>query len=180
MARPILNVPSRRLSVTEQQVITWLDSVGRFIIDFQENHGRVASGDSINNTVVSLNKKGRVSTVSLSVPGHTPYALQGRRSGGPPPVQSIIDWINDKGSFNLSGDEEVTAVAWAIVNKIAKEGTLSGTGPDDTKLNPGLIAANVNRIGKMHLNAMSKQLANNVADSLFKVLSGSDSKLKIL
>lgn len=179
MARPILNIPSRRLSITELNVVNWMTEVAQFIIDFQENHGRVASGDSINNTAVSLVKKGRISTVSLAVPEHTQFALQGRGPGGQPPINAIEAWIRSK-PISVSGDEEITSLAWAIAKKIASEGTLSGTGPDDTKLNPGLIAANVTKFGKRHLNTMSNELAKSVADGLFQTLSGSESKLKAL
>lgn len=44
----------------------------------------------------------------------------GRRSGKPPPFEVIRDWVERK--LNVESDE-IDGVAWAIVKKIAKEGT---------------------------------------------------------
>lgn len=171
MARPRLEISNSRLSITEKGVIDWMSEVAQFMIDFQERHNRTASRRSVDNYTVRQSNK----FISLLAVDYIAFALQGRRPGGFPPVEEIRRWIDDKGIAS----EDPDSMAWAIATKISQEGTLSGTGPDDTKLNPGLIAASVSRIGKKHLKNIADELAEKTADGIFKLLSGSKATLTI-
>lgn len=51
---------------------------------------------------------------------YTYYLSEGRRPGKKPPITPLVQWVGNK--FGLYGREAVSA-AYAISNKIAKEGT---------------------------------------------------------
>ncbi len=51
---------------------------------------------------------------------YTYYLVNGRADGNRPPIQPLIRWVGNK--FGLSGQEAISA-AFAIANKIEKEGT---------------------------------------------------------
>jgi hypothetical protein len=48
--------------------------------------------------------------------------LAGRRAGRMPPVANILEWIKQKGVFNVT-QKGASGLAWAIAKKIAREGT---------------------------------------------------------
>lgn len=173
MAVPRINIGGRFPSKTEQEVINWVTGVAQFMIDFQERHGRVASGESINNYTITMRKEGfGKRTVMLDVLGYTPFALLGRGPGGQPPADNIARWLRDKGLVEqFGGEESIMQAAFAIARKIAADGTLSGTGPDDTKLNPGLVAAFITNLGKQHLANIADDLAKQTADMMFRTLT---------
>ena len=173
MARPNVDIGNQFPSKVDQDVLNWVIEVAQFMIQFQLRHDRVASEDSIDNYNIKLERRGRGKrNVFLSVLGYTPFALAGRKAGGMPPPSAMTKWIEEKGLIEeFGGDDNIVAAGWAIAKKIEAEGTLSGTGPDDTKLNPGLVAATIANTGKKHLANIGDGLAKNVADSLFKRLS---------
>ncbi|MEM9076311.1 MAG: hypothetical protein AAGC43_04690 [Bacteroidota bacterium] len=49
--------------------------------------------------------------------------LAGRVAGKMPPVSNILEWVNNKGIFNIESEAQASGIAWAIAKKIAKEGT---------------------------------------------------------
>lgn len=53
---------------------------------------------------------------------HSQFMESGRRSGGRPPIPSIIRWIENKKNLPPSMIRDKKRVAFAIANKIAKEG----------------------------------------------------------
>lgn len=53
---------------------------------------------------------------------HSQFMESGRRSGGRPPIPSIIRWIENKRGLPPSMLRDKKRVAFAIANKIAKEG----------------------------------------------------------
>ena len=181
MARPNVDIGNQFPSKVDQEVLNWVIGVAKFMIQFQLRHDRVASEDSIDNYDIKLERRGRGKmNVFLSVLGYTPFALAGRKEGRMPPPAALSEWIVDKGLVEeFGGEDNILSAGWAIAKKIADEGTLSGTGPDDTKLNPGLIAATISHLGKQHLANIGDELAKNVADSMFQKLSKSEAKLTL-
>ena len=85
----------------------------------------------------------------------------GRRPGSPPPFAVIRDWVERK--LNVP-DEEKDGISWAIVKKIAKEGTDILT--DRTKgLQLEIILAELNdELSKIILNFEAQR----ITDGLFK------------
>lgn len=51
---------------------------------------------------------------------YTYYLVNGRAQGTPPPIQPLINWVANK--MGITGKEGVN-IAYAVKNKIAKEGT---------------------------------------------------------
>lgn len=51
---------------------------------------------------------------------YTQYLVNGRRPGNRPPIAPLVEWVNNK--FGYVG-QQATSTAFAIANKIAKEGT---------------------------------------------------------
>ena len=95
MATPQVNIGNQFPSVADKNVINWVTEVAQFMIDFQERHDRVATGDSIDNYRVKLERRGRSkSKVFLDVLGYTPFALQGRAPGAMPPPSALEQWIS--------------------------------------------------------------------------------------
>jgi hypothetical protein len=87
----------------------------------------------------------------------------GRRPGTPPPVQPIIDWIKLK-KIPVPKDMTTKAFAFAIVGKIAKEGT-------DPKPRP-FIAPSINKV----LTTTGKELLSEAGIDTIK--ANIDNKLK--
>ena len=49
--------------------------------------------------------------------------LAGRAAGKQPPVQAILDWVEQRGIQPIEQNMTQTSLAWAIAKKIAREGT---------------------------------------------------------
>lgn len=79
---------------------------------------------------------------------YTEYLVNGRRPGNRPPIAPLVEWVQNK--FGYVG-QQATSTAFAIANKIAKEGTEYY--PDGTDLLEVLNSREVtefinNRIGE--------------------------------
>ena len=68
----------------------------------------------------SLSALATPNKIVISAVARLLFLVYGRSSGKPPPVEVIIPWVERK--LNVPA-EQVESVAWAIVKKIAKEGT---------------------------------------------------------
>jgi len=68
----------------------------------------------------SLSALATPNKIVISAVARLLFLEYGRSSGKPPPVEVIIPWVERK--LNVPA-EQVESVAWAIVKKIAKEGT---------------------------------------------------------
>lgn len=85
----------------------------------QKAKGINASGKSARSLTPEVNSTGG------QILGSHYFAYQkiGRRPGGFPPIESIMQWIKDKGGFTYEGVYGLKGLAFAIARKIAKKGT---------------------------------------------------------
>ena len=88
------------------------DVIRLYLIPKHEALGQKATGNWIN----KLEVQGNV----IRGEKYTEQLVYGRRPGKRPPITPIENWVNAK--FGISG-QQATSFAFAIANKIAKEGT---------------------------------------------------------
>ena len=107
------------ITENDLKIILW-DVVDNFLIPKFNKLGMKASGqwlDALNVKVDSSNGK-----IQGQIWGadYTQYLVNGRRPGKRPPISVLESWVNNK--FGIYGTE-AKSMAFAIANKIAKEGT---------------------------------------------------------
>lgn len=112
----------------------------------QKAKGIYASGKSARSLAPQLTPTGG----QLLGSHYFAYQKLGRRPGGFPPIEAIIQWIKDKGGFTYEGLYGLRALAFVIARKISKKGT-----DIHLRKRPGLS------IEQKILNAR-KELANNL------------------
>ena len=99
----------------EIEQLIWL-VVDQFLIPKFNELGMKASGQWLDALSVKVNgNRGEIWGKD-----YTQYLVNGRAGGKRPPISVLEKWVNDK--FNIYG-KEATNMAFAIGNKIAKEGT---------------------------------------------------------
>ena len=86
-------------------------------------------------TSQSLEAKTTDSTMIILGRKSFTWVEQGRRPGTPPPFSPILEWVEAKG---IGGNNPV-AMAWRVVNKIAKSGSVTFSGADRRKIFTDLI-----------------------------------------
>ena len=103
------------ISENEIKTLVWL-IVDEFLIPKFNELNMNASGDWLD----SLDVKVVGNRGEIWGKDYTQYLVNGRAGGKRPPISVLEKWVNDK--FNIYG-KEATNMAFAIGNKIAKEGT---------------------------------------------------------
>lgn len=99
----------------EIEQLIWL-VVNQFLIPKFNELGMKASGQWLDALSVKVNgNRGEIWGTD-----YTQYLVNGRANGKRPPIQVLEKWVNDK--FGVYG-QEAKSMAFAIGNKIAKEGT---------------------------------------------------------
>lgn len=92
------------------------DVVNRFLIPKFIDLGMNATGDWISALEVRVNEN----TGEIWGLGYTEFLVNGRAPGKRPPITPLVRWASAK--FGISGQEAIST-AFAVANKIAKEGT---------------------------------------------------------
>jgi hypothetical protein len=89
--------------------------------DDQRAKGIRASGFSADTQRVEVTETGG----TLYGADYFYFQKEGRKPGGMPPVEAIIQWLKDKTSLSFSEERGpgLTGLAWAIAKKIAMKGT---------------------------------------------------------
>ena len=103
--------------IKEQEIeqLIWL-VVDQFLIPKFNELGMKASGQWLDALSVKVvGNRGEILGAD-----YTKYLVNGRANGKIPPIQVLEKWVNDK--FGVYG-QEAKSMAFAIGNKIAKEGT---------------------------------------------------------
>lgn len=103
------------ISENEIKTLVWL-IVDEFLIPKFNKLNMNASGDWLD----ALDVKVVGNRGEIWGKDYTQYLVNGRAGGKRPPISVLEKWVNDK--FNIYG-KEATNMAFAIGNKIAKEGT---------------------------------------------------------
>lgn len=97
-----------------EQVLS--EIVEKFLIPRFKDLGMNASGQWIDSLSVEYDGKNGI----IKGQDYTKYLVEGRPGGTMPPINVLIDWVQNK--LGLSGQEAVN-VAWAVGMKIKREGT---------------------------------------------------------
>lgn len=120
-------------------------------IDDQKAKGIRASGYSADTQRVEATETGG----ALYGADYFYFQSYGRKPGGMPPVERIIQWLKDKTSLSISEERGpgITGLAWAIAVKIAKKGTDIYQGK-----RPGLSIED-------RMAEFKKELVNNIAQA---------------
>lgn len=105
-----MTIPNETIQSVMQEVIDTI-LIPKFI-----ELGMNASGRWIS----SLEARAENNTGSIWGMDYTYYLVNGRAPGNRPPIAPLVQWVGYK--FGLSG-QEATSAAFAIANKIAREGT---------------------------------------------------------
>lgn len=105
------------MATIRTSVQEFLQKIADAIKQDQESKGITASGRSAQSLRIEVSDNGG----KLFSEDYLKYQQTGRGPGLPPPIQSIEQWIVSKGIRPENGD--VRSFAFAIANKIAKEGT---------------------------------------------------------
>ena len=103
------------ISENEIKTLIWL-IVDEFLIPKFNELNMNASGEWLG----ALDVKAVGNRGEIWGKDYTQYLVNGRAGGKRPPISVLEKWVNDK--FNIYG-KEATNMAFAIGNKIAKEGT---------------------------------------------------------
>lgn len=150
----INNRPKGRPARSLDPMIDWANDIGEWMIRWMESKGRIASGDSINSFEVTAIQNPLY--VELKASDSVKYALQGRNKGAFPNINSIKQWIEDKGIRLV--DISLDGLAFLIGRKIARSGT------SQPRLKIQNIQFAIKQVGKKHV----KQLADNLAEDISK------------
>lgn len=105
-----MTIPNETIQQVMQEVIDQI-LIPKFI-----DLGMNASGQWIS----SLEARASDNSGSIWGQDYTYYLVNGRAGGNRPPIAPLVQWVGYK--FGLYG-QEATGAAFAIANKIAKEGT---------------------------------------------------------
>jgi hypothetical protein len=114
--------------MTRQEAVKdFFDKLRQARIDDQKAKGIRASGYSADSQRVEVDEMGGrlIGADYLYFQGPRPDGVSGRKPGGMPPVEAIIEWLKHKTTFQVTADEGpgLRGLAFAIARKIANKGT---------------------------------------------------------
>lgn len=118
--------------------------------------------NSSGNWLKSLGVRSANNEGEIMGPAYTEQLALGRKPGKRPPIDPLVQWVGAK--FGLYGKEAVIA-AFAISNKIAKEGTkYYPNGTDLLKIlnSPEVIVFIDDKIGSYLIEAAQKQMLEDI------------------
>jgi hypothetical protein len=120
----------------------WAEKVKQEIIDKYNSIGLKASGKFAEELETDVTETDTNLNIKFIGMDYTYYLVNGRSPGGFPPVQAIMDWIDDKG---LIYDIKKESLAFLIGRKIARQGIpVPNEFNDGTLLEP--IQENVDKL----------------------------------
>lgn len=108
--------------MTRQEAVKdFFDKLRQARIDDQKAKGIRASGFSADSQRVEVDEFGG----RLIGADYFYFQTNGRKPGGMPPIEAIIEWLKHKTTFQVTADEGpgLRGLAFAIARKIAKKGT---------------------------------------------------------
>ena len=100
-----------------------LEAIKKELIERYDELGMRASGSWEKELVVSVEEKGGMYLGKIEGADYTYYMQHGRGAGRLPPIKAIEEWIQNKGIVPIERNMKVSSLAFAIANRIAKEGT---------------------------------------------------------
>lgn len=136
----------------EQKLFIELETLKKELIQQYHLLGMKASGNweqtlEVSTKADNYTLKGFIFGADYSI-----YMQRGRTSGKLPPIKAIEQWILHKGIQPIQQKTSITALAWAIAKKIAKQGTIryqnKGTPPFiDAVITPEKIQQIIDNVG---------------------------------
>jgi hypothetical protein len=89
-----------------------------------EEAGQVASGNALNSFAYELVDNEKIITLTVNGANYSEYLDRGRGTGKQTPVDSLLNWMNEKGVAAAETEAKKKGIAFAIARKHAQEGSL--------------------------------------------------------
>ncbi len=118
-------------------------------------------------------------TVELLTPAHIQFAKYGRGPGKPPPIDPIMQWVQQKGIVKSSTEAKGAAIA--IAKSIGKKGTKDYKPNAPNALEEALnkhMEAFVQKQNKFHLNKTNTKHVEGLTDAVESVMASIGKKKK--
>lgn len=139
------------------------------LIRRHEELGMRASGAWQQSLQVSANGVAGLLKGAVSGLDYTYYMQHGRRGGKMPPIAAIEQWIKSKGIIAIERRVKVSALAWAIAKKIAKDGTKrsrEGEKPAfiEEVITPERVQDIIHKVGYGYISTFVSEIINFLKD----------------
>lgn len=126
-----------------------------------EELGMRASGKWVQEKIVEADESGTVVRARIEGTKYTEQLQFGRKPGKFPPIDSIEQWISDKG---ITADIPVRSLAFLIARKIANEGTRyfrdGGTDLINSVVTPERIDSIISKVGIVNIEGIVSGLVS--------------------
>lgn len=111
----------------DKNIINVADSFGAETVEkLKQAHiaaGQEASGETLESFKYDVIEADGKILISIFGSDYVEYTDRGRGDGGMTPVESLEQWISDKGVFGSLTETETTSLAWAIAKTHAASGS---------------------------------------------------------
>ena len=107
-----------RPTLAQEAIAIYLQRVSKRIKDDQEQKDLVASGESLNSHVITINKNNN----TLEAASYYPFIVEGRGPGKQPPPDVILDWLTERNIQPRDEDMSLKSLAFLIGRKMGREG----------------------------------------------------------
>jgi hypothetical protein len=135
------------------------DELKKSLIQEMRRTKSIATGDLINSLNIEIEKTSDGAIISLASNDYITFIEKGRKRGKYAPVKDLERWVRAKGI--ASDQKKVTSIAFAINNKIKKEG-IKPRPILENAYNTGLPLYNriINQVLEQDLNKYLQQKLN--------------------
>jgi hypothetical protein len=152
-----------RPTLAQEAIAIYMQRVSTEIKEDQRQKKLVATGDSLNSHVITINKNNN----TLTAANYYPFLIEGRGPGKFPPPDTILDWLTERNITPRDPKMSLKSLAYLIGRKQAREGSAIHRGEREgidfleiaTK-NEGVLYRQV-----------GKAMADQVTDSLLKTFT---------
>ena len=115
------------LTYYDKNIINIADRFGAETVEkLKQAHidaGQVASGETLESFKYDVIEADGKILISIFGSDYVEYTDRGRGDGGMTPIESLEQWISDKGVFGALTETEITSLAWAIAKTHAASGS---------------------------------------------------------
>lgn len=108
-----------RPTLVQEAIAIYLQKVSKKIKEDQEQKDLVASGESLNSHVITINKNNNI----LEAASYYPFIVRGRGPGKQPPPGVILDWLTERNIQPRDEDMSLKSLAYLIGRKMGREGS---------------------------------------------------------
>ncbi len=151
-----------RPTLAQEAIAIYLQRVSQAIKTDQENKDLVASGDSLNSHIITINKNNN----TLEAASYYPFIVEGRGPGKQPPPGVILDWLQEK-NIQPNDDISLKSLAYLIGRKMGREGNAIHRGE---KEGIDILEIATKSEGVLY-RQVGKIMADQVTDSILKTFT---------